>query len=392
MISGLVHPRFSGVVPALQRQIAKNGGGAALCVIHRGEVVVDVWGGVRDEGGAPWTRDTISLSFSTTKGVASTLVHVLASQGRIDYDAPVARYWPEFAQGGKGAITVRDLLCHEAGLWSIRDLIDDASSMRDWHGMLERIERARPLHAPGHSNGYHGLTFSWLVGGLVEKATGQPFARVLQDELCEPLGLDGCYVGIPTECDARRAKLLGMRTSHAPRSARKPRIRERLVNGTWRAAHRLAKSDPDNLKRALLPRGIRRFDWNALETVQSCIPAASGMFTARSLARIYAMMAEGGALDGTRLVSPEVHARASGVQNRRFDDVLLFPAHWRLGYHRVTGAPHAFGHYGFGGSGAWCDPSRRLAVAMTLNSGVGTPLGDLRIWQLNRVILRALDR
>ncbi len=391
MISGFVHPKLADVVPALQRQVERNGGGAALSVIHRGEVLVDVWGGVRDENGAPWTRDTIALSFSTTKGVASTLVHVLASQGRIDYEAPVARYWPAFAHGGKGNITVRDVLCHEAGLWSIRDLVDDASAMRDWHGMLERIERARPLHAPGHSNGYHGLTFSWLVGGLVEKATGKPFGRVLQEELVEPLGLDGCYVGVPAQCLSRRATLIGMRITTAPRRARRPRVRDRIVNGTWRAVHRLAKTDPENLKRALLPRGIRRFDWNALETVQSCIPAASGMFTARSLARIYAMMAEGGALDGRRLVSPEVIARAGRVQNRRFDDVLLFPLHWRLGYHRV-GIPHAFGHYGFGGSGAWCDPSRRLAVAMTLNSGVGTPLGDLRIWQLNRVILRSLDR
>lgn len=391
MLSGYVHPDVRGAVDVLQRQIARNGGGAALSIVHRGAVVVDVWGGVRDDSGAPWTRDTVALSFSTTKGVASTLLHVLASQGRVDYDAPVARYWPAFAHGGKRDVTVRNLLAHEAGLWPIRDLVEDASDMRDWSGMLERMERATPVHTPGARNGYHGLTFAWLVGGLVEKVTGRPFARVLEEELTGPLSLDGCYVGLPAHCVSRRATLLGLRTSRPRRPRRRP-VRERLFEAAWRSAHRLARSDPENLRRALLPRGIRRFDWNALETVQACIPSASGMFTARALARVYAMIAEGGALDSVRLLSPEVVEQASAVQNRRFDDVLLFPTHWRLGYHRVTSFPRGFGHFGFGGSGAWCDPSQRLAVAMTLNSGVGTPLGDLRMWQVNRGIVRALAR
>lgn len=386
-----MHPDFHGAVDVLRGQIARNGGGAALAIVHRGEVVADVWGGVRDDAGAPWTRDTLALSFSTTKGVASTLLHVLASQGRLDYDAPVSRYWPAFAHGGKHDVTVRDLLAHEAGLWPIRDLVDDASDMRDWGAMLERVERARPVHAPGARNGYHGLTFSWLVGGLIEKVTGKPFARALDEELAGPLSLDGCFVGLPAHCISRRATLLGMGTTRSRRPRRKP-AGERFADVAWRTAHRLARSDPENLKRALLPRGIRRFDWNALETLQACIPAATGMFTARALARMYAALAEGGALGAVRLLSSSVVEQAATVQNRRFDDVLLFPAHWRLGYHRVASFPRGFGHFGFGGSGAWCDPSRRLAVAMTLNSGVGTPLGDLRMWQVNRAILRALSR
>jgi CubicO group peptidase (beta-lactamase class C family) len=381
---------------ALRHQIPRDGGGAALTVVHDGEVVVDVWGGTRDEGDAPWARDTVALSFSTTKGVASTLVHVLASQGRLDYDAPIARYWPAFAHGGKGEITVRHVLSHEAGLWAIRDLVEDASQMRDWHGMLERIERARPIHAPGARNGYHGLTYGWLVGGLVEHVTGRSFADVLHDELAAPLGLDGCFVGLPPHALERRARLVGMRPPR-PRTTRPRRhVLRDVRDGLIRGALSLVGRDFENFRRGLLPRGIGHFDWNALETVQACIPAATGMFTARSLARIYAMLANGGTLDGVRILAKDVAERAAHVQNRRIDDVLLFRLHWRLGYHRVltTRGPlrHALGHFGFGGSGAWCDPSRRLAVALTLNSGIGTPLGDFRIWRLNHEILNAVHR
>jgi CubicO group peptidase (beta-lactamase class C family) len=409
-ITGTVHPAFEPARTALAKQLARYGGGASLTVIHRGEVVVDVVAGTRDAAGTPWTPETLSLSFSTTKGVASTLVHVLATQGRVDYDAPVARYWPAFAHGGKGDITVRTLMSHRAGLWDVRTLVDDASQMLDWGGMLERIERASPAPPSSHArSGYHGLTYGWLVGGLVEHVTGKPFGQVLADELARPLGLEGCFIGAPEGELARRATLLGVRSAGArtPSSAAngdgrgagrdpaRPRRREGLQAGllrlAWRAANTLAGHDPRNVTQALMPRGIRAFDWNADATARACIPAANGLFTSRALARMYAMLAEGGALGGVRLLSSDVLRQAMRRHGRGGDDVLLLPMGWRLGYHGVDRrAPHAFGHFGFGGSGAWCDPSRRLAVAMTLNSGVGTPLGDMRIVRLNRVIARAV--
>jgi len=399
-ISGTVHPAFEAARGALAKQLARYGGGASLTVIHRGEVVVDVVAGVRDAAGTPWTPDTLSLSFSTTKGVASTLVHVLATQGKVDYDAPVARYWPAFAQGGKGDITVRTLLSHRAGLWDVRNLIDDASQMLDWGGMLERLERATPAPPSPHArSGYHGLTYGWLVGGLVEHVTGKPFGQVLADELAGPLGLEGCFIGAPQAVLARRATLLvvramgarGERGAEGRTSREGGGLRARALRLAWRAANALAGHDPRNVTQALMPRGIRAFDWNADATARACIPAANGVFTSRALARMYAMLAEGGALGGVRLLSSDVLRQAMRQHGRGGDDVLLLPMGWRLGYHGVDRrAPHAFGHFGFGGSGAWCDPARRLAVAMTLNSGVGTPLGDMRIVRLNRVIGRAV--
>src|SRR5687767_2975883 len=130
MLSGSLHPDFAAVGVSLARMLPRRGpGGAAVCVYHRGEKVVDIWGGTRDAVGQSWTEDTVSVSFSTTKGVASTLLHLYADRGLVDYDAPVATYWSEFAQNGKQAITVRQLMCHEAGLYAITDVIEHAREM-----------------------------------------------------------------------------------------------------------------------------------------------------------------------------------------------------------------------------------------------------------------------
>jgi len=138
------------------------------------------------------------------------------------------------------------------------------------------------------------------------------------------------------------------------------------------------------------------FDWNAEETVQAKIPAANGQFTARSLARMYAMIANGGEVDGVRLLSEERVREMCEVQSRARDRVLIMPMHWRMGYHRAfamgTSAPFAFGHYGYGGSGAFCDPSRNLAAALTVNSGIGTPTGDSRMPRIARAAIKAVDR
>ena len=126
-LHGSVHPDFLPVARGLARQLRNGRGGAAVCVYHRGEKVVDIWGGIKDVTGAPWQADTMSVSFSTTKGVTATALHILADRGLLDYDDPVAKYWPEFGREGKEQITIRHLLCHQAGLYRIRDLIDDAA-------------------------------------------------------------------------------------------------------------------------------------------------------------------------------------------------------------------------------------------------------------------------
>lgn len=399
---GYAEPGFREV-ESLFRGLLPRGkpGGAALTVMHHGRVVVDLAGGTRDAAGNPFTRDTLALSFSTTKGVASTVLHVLRDRGLLDYDAPVARYWPAFAAGGKGSITVRQVLCHEAGLHSVRALVTDAKELLDWEGMLRRVEAARPTRTPGEGSAYHALTYGFLVGGLVEQITGQRFAEVLDETLVRPLGLTGCYVGLPERELPRAARLVTearLPGSRGQRGASGPRpkgLRARATGLAVRAVTQAIGLDPTVFREALLAPNASAFDWTADETLKACIPAASGTFDARSLARIYAMLANGGELDGVRVLSRETVHELGRVQSRGRDAVLPMPMRWRLGYHHAISlggrTRRGFGHFGFGGSGAFAEPDRGLGVGFVLNHGVGTPFGDARIWRINAALLRAAD-
>jgi CubicO group peptidase (beta-lactamase class C family) len=398
MLEGYVHPDFSDVARVLRKQLPASRkrhapGGAAVCIYHRGHVVVDCWGGTRDREGDPWEEDTVAISFSTTKGVASTLLHLMADRGLVDYDAPVREYWPEFAQGGKEDLTVRQVLAHEAGLYAIRPLIDCASEMLDWDRMAEVLAGAEPRHEPGAAHGYHAFTYGWLVGEIVQRVTGLPFREALARELAEPLQLDGLFIGMPEDQMHRRAQLIQPR-----------RRKERPTDAIEHAGRRLARGmrlarirfDPREAISALLPPRMENFDLGSEAFAAASIPAANGHFTARSLAKLYAMLAGGGKLGDVRLMSEETISRAGEVQNRGVGRVVPYPMHWRLGYHRVNTirgrAPRGFGHSGFGGSGAWADPDRDLSVALVLNSGTGTPFGDLRIIQISSAALRCADR
>jgi len=395
-LRGQVHPDFARAVELFAGQIPRKGsGGAALCIYHRGEKVVDCWGGTRDEAGRPWQRDTLSLSYSTSKGIASTLLHMCADRGLLDYDAPVAEYWPQFAAGGKESITVRQVLCHEAGLYDVRGMVDRAQRMLDWGYMTEALADAVPRHEPGRAHGYHGFTYGWLVGELIQRVTGKPFGEVLESELVKPLDLDGCYVGLPADQMRRRARLL------LPAAFQQSGDAVRSLERTVRPLARLLSVAPlpidlASLASALIPRGIEALDFNSKELAAAAIPSANGFFTARSLARIYALLANDGELDGVRLLRRETVWHASEVQNRGIGRVIPVPMHWRLGYHRVPTLgirlTNAFGHFGFGGSGAWADPDRELAMAMTVNSGIGTPFGDLRMVRLSSAVGRCADR
>ena len=191
----------------------------------------------------------------------------------IDYDARVADYWPEFAQAGKDAITVRHLLCHEAGLYAIADVVEHASEMLDWEQMVRRLAAATPRHAPGAAHGYHALTYGWLVGELVRRVAGmKPISELFATELAAPLGLDGLYCGVPADQHHRCAQLFG-------RAVRRPR---RAAAREHRAHHRA--------RAALAPparRGRRRATTRPRRSRRSCRPAwRSWTATARRCARV----------------------------------------------------------------------------------------------------------
>jgi CubicO group peptidase (beta-lactamase class C family) len=405
-IDGFVHPDFIPVAQTLRSIIGRYPGGAAVCVYQRGVCVVDLWGGYRDQLGSPWLHDTMSPSFSTTKGVASTVLHVLADRGLVDYDRFVADYWPEFAQAGKDRITVRHVLAHQSGLHHIRRMVDRAERMLDWEYMIRAIERTAPAYEPGTRTGYHGLTYGYLVGEIVQRVTGRRFSQLVRELIAEPLGLDGMYIGAPADQLRRAAKLIWPDAGLFPWGGL-GRLRwngheapELLAWPAWviQSVTDLfgIRLDLTSIADALMPPGISHFDFGAAETLSVAIPAANGLFTARSLAKMYAALSGGGTIDGVRLLSPETLARASEVQSPAPGRLVIpFDMRWRLGYHGVLttrGIPRrAFGHFGFGGSGAFADPRRDLAVALIVNSGLGTPFGDMRILRIGGAALACAD-
>jgi CubicO group peptidase (beta-lactamase class C family) len=394
-IHGRYESNFEPLADVFLQQLPKSPrkGGQALTVYHRGIPVVDIWSGVRDKAGAPWLADTMSISYSTTKGVLSTLAHMLVDEGVLAYDTPIARWWPEFAANGKHGITLRHVMTHESGLYHIRQMIQNAREMLDWPHMLEVIAAAKPYHAPGERVGYHALTYGWIVGGLIEKATGRPLAALLDEKLVQPLELDGCYIGVPDSELPRCAEIIGAaRYNPNPKPPSKIAVwRQKLISN----ALALTGFDDTTSADALIPRGMSRFYLDEPESLQACIPGANGVFTARSLARIYAALANGGELDGVRLLSAQRLAEATRVHSRQRGDVVPMAMNWRLGYHRIfttwPKTPHAFGHFGYGGSGAWADPSRDLAVAYTVNTGSGSPMGDLRIMRINTAVIQCVE-
>ena len=402
-LDGRLHPDFQPVAALLESIIDRQAGGAAFAVYHHGECVVDLWGGDLDRHQTPWREDTMAPSFSTTKGVASTLVHILADRGLVDYEARVADYWPEFAQHGKEEITLRQVLTHQSGLYHIRQMVDDASRMRDWGYMIEAIERAEPCHEPGRRTGYHGLTYGYLIGEILQRVTGKSFPDLVQREIAQPLELDGLFIGAPESELHRAAQLIWSRPSRLLQAygpgSELPHWVENAGDATseWLTRGFRAMGvdlDLKSILEALAPRGIAGFEFDSPETLRAAIPAANGLFTARSLARMYGALALGGEIDGVRLLSRATLDRATKRQERtKSMKVLPIDMAWRLGWHAAPtsrGVPErAFGHFGFGGSGAWADPERGLAVAFVVNCGSGTPFGDLRIVRLGGAALAA---
>ena len=395
-MDGHVHPEFGMVTEKLTQLMGKRSavGGAAVAVYHRGELVVDVWTGDRDVAGTPWERDTMAMSFSTTKGVVATVVHRLVDRGELAWDEPVATYWPEFAANGKETITLRHLLTHQAGLHQVRTLAENTEGLLAWNDMVTVLAEAEPAWEVGTRSGYHALTYGWLVGEVIRRATGLTVNEAVRREIVEPLGLDGMYIGTP--------------------EAERGRIADLLV-------------DPKDSARLLkLLRNLARFDrytplYEALvvddfldvattpHIHDAELPAANGVFTARSLARLYAALATPDAFDGPPLLSPETLAEATRIQTTigasgdgrtgervGRDAAVMLDMRWRLGYHMAATSkgvlPRGFGHFGFGGSGAWGDPHSGLAVAMVLNQVAGTPFGDTRFLRIGGAAVRAARR
>ena len=378
----------------LQLEDAPAGG--SVVVYHKGELIAQANAGYAVPD-TPWDKDTLSLNFSTGKGVLVTLIHILVSNSLLDYDQPLAHYWPEFAANGKQDITLRQVLTHQAGLFNIQSVTDTAEDMVHWQQMLSRVEAMSP-RVPANeqaTSAYSALVSGWVLGGLIEKVTNQTLNEVIDEYLAKPLGIEGSlYFGVPqqklTDVATLTKNFEGFETfigvkedsqsdlSAPKKRSAKPKLRsdneqtlQIYQNMTaypcWQAAMKQGagseQQDQDNdgavlntldianlyfdmssiqmqdFKYALVPAGRSGFNYYTADALMAKIPAANNVASADALAKMYAMLANKGSWQGKQLISEQVFQQLSQI-NVKGPDAIMPAAdphsmQWRLGYHRV---------------------------------------------------------
>src|SRR5271155_3471999 len=272
-IEGTCDPKFSRVKDAFAENFEKRSEvGAAAAVLLDGKSVVDIWGGHADKAKTrPWTRDTLVNVYSTTKGVTAICAHRLIDKGLIDIDAPVAKYWPEFAHAGKEKIPVRFLLSHRAGLPAVRKPLE-IGALFDWNAFPAALAEMEPWWVPGTTHGYHAITYGWLVGEVIRRITGKTPGTYFRDELAKPLGLDA-HIGLGAEYDSRTADMIAA----PPPAPGQPDIFAEVLNNPESVPAKAFGNPPWMFKPGL----VNTREWRSAE-----LPAANGHATARALARL----------------------------------------------------------------------------------------------------------
>lgn len=386
-VQGICAPGFENVRAEFERNFAERGEvGASLAVTLDGEFVVDLWGGHADAARTrPWQHDSLVNVYSTSKGMTALCAHLLADRGELDLDAPVARYWPEFAQAGKDGIPVRWLLSHRAGLIGPRAPLT-ADDAHDWEKTCAVLAATEPWWEPGTAQGYHAVSFGFLIGEVVRRITGLSLGTFLRTEITDPLGAD-LYIGTPAAEHARCAD------SIAPGEG--GGLSEALEGVSTGAPPSLDAHPFAALAIAMghLPLG----DVNSARCRSAEIPAANGNATAHGLATVYRGLATGDLVgSGTLAAMRELQ---SGADER---DLVLsvaapgaMPFAWATGYMLNSFGhfgpnPGSFGHGGAGGSLAFADPENRLSYAYTMNKlGGSTTGGDTRNLALVKAVYAA---
>jgi len=350
------------IVQAAVDSAIREGGeiGVQVAAYLKGELVVDVWAGVADETtGRKVNGDTLFPVFSVTKAVTATALHMQAERGLVDYDKPISYYWPEFAANGKGAATVHDALTHRTGI-PLMPAGVTPEQMCNWDWMIRGLAQMKPVFAPGTTSAYHSYTFGWIIAECVRRTDTKrrPFGQFVQEEICAPLAIDNLFIGIPDSAEPRIAKLKNMPAPAA---------------GT---------AEPGPLRMGAIPSqvGVVQEVFGRADVRRACIPGAGGIMNARSEAKFFAMLANGGQFGGARLLSEErvrsfSTPRANpGEVDQVLDRVLnLGISGFHLGGESppapaVIGSnPHTISHPGAGGSIGWADPDAHLAVGICHN-------------------------
>jgi CubicO group peptidase (beta-lactamase class C family) len=386
-IDGWTEPGFENVRVAFEKNFSEGlEVGAAFAAYHRGRLVADLWGGIADpKTDRPWERDTTILVFSTTKGATAICAHRLAQEGRLDIDARVATYWPEFAQEGKDDIPVRYLLSHRAGLAWVDEPLTLEQALA-WEPMIHALEHQKPSWEPGTAHGYHAITYGYLVGEVIRRITGRSIGTYFREEIAEPLGLD-FWIGLPEEQESRVAMLVGSLTGG---------LENADIDEATRASI-AALLGPDSIMgKALSGGGAFAADgiWNTRAVHAAEVPAAAGISDARSLARLYAACV--GEVDGTRILTPEQVAIASAQETEGPNTVIMnLDLQFGLGFIVPStlvqlGGPHSFGHFGAGGSVGWADPDAEFGFGYVMSRMDMGLAGDQRSSRLVEACYEAI--
>ncbi len=356
-VQGAADPRFGTVVRVFAGMFpGRRFGGGALAVFIDGRPVVDVWTGWSDRGGERlWTADTGAMVFSATKGVTATVIHRLADRGLLDYDEPVATYWPAFGANNKADITVRDVLRHRSGLSHLPGGVTK-DELLDHELMEARLAAASVDYLRGRP-AYHALTYGWLLSGLARAVTGRGMRELIREEVARPLNTDGLHLGRPpADAPTKVAQIL------APQSSRA----NPLFNFV---APRVAGLPLSGAFGAMFFPGIKSFVQGDIPFLDGEVPAANGVVTARALAKMYAAIANRGRIDGTQFLSEELARGLIGKPKPWPDLNVGVPMPFHLGYHEspIPGLLKGFGHIGLGGTLGWADPETGSSFAFVHN-------------------------
>jgi CubicO group peptidase (beta-lactamase class C family) len=346
--------------------------GAAVSVRRHGRPVVDLWGGIADPTtGRPWRPDTLQVVYSITKSATAACAHLLAQRGQLDFDTPVAHYWPEFAAAGKDRIPVRWLLSHQAGLPVLDDPLPPADVL-SWDPVVRALAAQAPVWNPGTIHGYHAMTYGYLVGEVVRKVSGHTLGTFFAQEIAAPHGMD-FWIGLPRTELSRVSHLIGQSAS-------------------------TSLPDPTSLLARSMGISAQVLDFNdpAVQTAE--LPATNGTCTARALAHFYAALLD--KVDGTRILDESTLAMATAEQVNGMDLVLGAPTRFALGFglplpSMPWWSPTAFGNSGLGGSLGYADPATGIAFGYVMNRLDPDMSSDMRAANLVeavRVSLRDVTR
>ncbi len=371
-IHGLCPERFAGVRAAFEDNFATGQElGARFSLVQRGELVVDLWDVFADrQRTKAFDETTLTPVFSTTKAIAALLIARLVDAGKLDYAQPVADVWPEFAQAGKGAITVEQVMSHQEGLSGFPEEMEP-SLWFDWDAICAKLAAMAPLWPPGSASGYHPITFGYLAGEIFRRVDGRTMGAALREDLAGPFGLD-LWIGLPDAEHHRAADL--QRPNGLPNFGE--------INAATKAAFLTPWSSPA---------GRGQAEWRRIE-----IPSANGHATAPALARLIGALANDGWLDGETILSPALIAEASRERIHGQDLVLPFVMSWGAGFMRNSAVKvwgpgeQTFGHSGWGGSCAFADPETGLAGAYVMNKQSTDLIGDARAKRLIEAAYAAL--